>query len=53
LIEQYNKHITQPQLDVEDGRRFLKFLDDNEAWAWTLELAAWLEAQKTSGGYGA
>jgi hypothetical protein len=42
LFESYNKHIAQPKFTHSDGWDFLDYLERNELWAWTSDLAAYL-----------
>jgi len=45
LIPSFNATIAQPQLDGGDFSRFLDFLDENELWAWTVELSNLIDFQ--------
>lgn len=49
ITNQYNTHVHAPQLATGDVAALLKFLEENELWAWTLELAGLLEVERSPG----
>ncbi len=49
IVDQYNNHIAQPKLSESDASVYLELLDQNELWAWTMELADWFDVEKGPG----